>query len=141
MQCAGQFFLFLVIFLGKLQDIETLYYLCVMKREIIAFGDYYTDFMSGLSEKEQLKVRKSLLLFSSVERMPYHYIKHIRAGVYEFRVGLGNNIFRLFFIYDGEKIVVLLNGFRKKTQKTPKREIDKAIKLKHEYYEWRKENL
>lgn len=67
--------------------------------------------------------------------MPRHYIKFIRDGLYEFRVSHGNNEFRIFFIYDGETIVVLFNAFRKKTQKTPNNEIKKAIKLKEEYYE------
>ena len=66
--------------------------------------------------------------------MPRHYIKFIRDGLYEFRVSYGNNEFRIFFIYDG-KVIVLLNAFRKKTQKTPDSEIRKAIRLKEEYYE------
>ncbi|WP_455667132.1 type II toxin-antitoxin system RelE/ParE family toxin [Phocaeicola sp.] len=61
-------------------------------------------------------------------------IKFIRDGVYEFRVTYGNNEFRIFFIYDGDTIVVLFNAFKKKTQKTPDSEIKKAIKLKEEYY-------
>ena len=62
------------------------------------------------------------------DKMPSHYIKFIRDGVYEFRISYGNNEFRIFFIYDGENIVVLFNCFKKKTQKTPDREINKAIK-------------
>ncbi len=68
------------------------------------------------------------------DKMPRHFIKFIRDGIYEFRVTYGNNEFRIFFIYDGETIVVLFNAFKKKTQKTPDREIKKAIKLKEEYY-------
>lgn len=67
--------------------------------------------------------------------MPRHFIKFIRDGIYEFRVTSGNNEFRIFFIYDGDTIVVLFNAFKKKTQKTPNSEITKAIKLKNEYYE------
>lgn len=58
-------------------------------------------------------------------------------GIYEFRVNYGNNEMRIFFIYDGDTVVVLFNGFKKKTQKTPDREIKKAIKLKKEYYEYK----
>ena len=68
-------------------------------------------------------------------RQKSHYIKFIRDGVYEFRVACGNNELRIFFIYDGENVVVLFNCFRKKTQKTPDNEIKKAINLKKEYYE------
>lgn len=66
--------------------------------------------------------------------MPSHFIKFIRDGIYEFRVNYGNNEFRIFFIYDGDTVVVLFNAFKKKTQKTPDKEIKKAIKLKEEYY-------
>jgi phage-related protein len=106
-----------------------------MIREIIAYKDYYSDFMSKLSEKEQMKIRRALLLFSEVERVPSHFIKYIEDDIYEFRVNCGNNEFRIFFIYDGEKLVILFNAFRKKTQKTPQNEITKAKRLKKEYYE------
>ncbi len=62
--------------------------------------------------------------------MPSHFIKFIRDGIYEFRVTYGSNEFRIFFIYDGDIVVVLFNAFKKKTQKTPDNEIKKAIKLK-----------
>ena len=81
------------------------------------------------------KILRALLLFETEDKMPHHYIKFIRDGIYEFRVNYGNNEFRLLFTYDGDTIVILFNCFKKKTQKTPKSEIDKAIKLKNEYYE------
>lgn len=93
------------------------------------------DFVATLSEQECRKLQRALDLFKVEDRMPRHYIKFIRDGVYEFRVNYGNNEFRIFFIYDGDTIVVLFNAFRKKTQKTPEREIEKAIRLKEEYYE------
>lgn len=105
-----------------------------MIRKIIAYGHYYTDFMATLSEKERLKIQRALLLFSNNERIPAHYIKFLCDGIYEFRVTYGNNEFRLFFCYDGDKLVILFNGLRKKTQKTPKADIEKAVKLKTQYY-------
>lgn len=74
-------------------------------------------------------------LFKVEDKIPRHFIKFIRDGIYEFRVNYGNNEFRIFFIYDGDTIVVLFNAFKKKTQKTPDKEITKAIRLKEEYYE------
>lgn len=106
-----------------------------MLRKIIAYKGYYQAFINKLSVKEQDKLRKALFLLRSLDKVPYHYIKYIRDGLYELRVSYGNNALRLFFIYDGNTIVILLNGFRKKTQKTPKKEIDQALKLKNEYYE------
>ena len=55
-------------------------------------------------------------------------------GLYEIRIELGSNIFRIFCCFDEGRLVVLFNGFQKKTQKTPKSEIEKAEKLKAEYF-------
>lgn len=109
-------------------------YLCTM-RKIIAYKNYFSDFIKKLSADETNKIRRALDLFKVEDRMPRHFIKFIRDGVYEFRVNYGNNEFRIFFIYDGDTVVVLFNVFKKKTQKTPDNEIKKAIKLKEEYYE------
>ena len=78
---------------------------------------------------------RALLLFETEDKIPHHYIKYIRDGIYEFRVNYGHNEFRIFFIYDGDTVVVLFNCFRKKTHKTPDSEIEKAVRLKKEYYE------
>lgn len=104
-------------------------------RKIIAYKEYYSEFMSALSMQERQKIKRALLLFETEDKVPHHYIKFIRDGIYEFRVSYGNNEFRIFFIYDGDTVVVLFNCFKKKTQKTPNSEIKKAIKLKNEYYE------
>ena len=104
-------------------------------KKIIAYKEYYLEFMSTLSKQERLKIQRALLLFETEDKIPHHYIKFIRDGIYEFRVNYGNNEYRIFFIYDGDTLVVLFNCFRKKTQKTPNSEIKKAIKLKNEYYE------
>ncbi|MBR2261402.1 MAG: type II toxin-antitoxin system RelE/ParE family toxin [Paludibacteraceae bacterium] len=104
-----------------------------MKR-IIAYKHYYKEFMEKLSSQEREKIMRALLLFETEDRIPRHYIKFVRDGIYEFRVSYGNKEFRIFFIYDGDTIVVLFNCYTKKTEKAPKREIDKAIRLKEEYY-------
>lgn len=108
-------------------------YLCVM-RKIIAYKSYFSDFIKKLSKDETNKIRRALDLFKAEDKLPRHFIKFIRDGVYEFRVTHGNNEFRIFFIYDGDAIVVLFNAFRKKSQKTPNSEIEKALRLKEEYY-------
>lgn len=110
-----------------------------MIRKIVAFRNYYKDFMDALSEQERLKIQRALLLFSSSERIPSHYIKFLKDGIYEFRVTYGSNEFRIFFCYDGDKLVILFNGMRKKTQKIPQRDLEKAIRLKQEYYESKEE--
>lgn len=94
--------------------------------------------MKELSDSERLKIMRSLLLFETEDKIPRHYISYIRNGLYEFRVTYGNKEFRLFFIYDGENIVVLFNCYTKKSQKAPEKEINKAIKLMEEYYNEKK---
>lgn len=82
-----------------------------------------------------MKIRRALLLFSDNERIPSHFITYLEDGIYEFRVTYGNNEFRIFFIYDGDRLVILFNAFRKKSQKTPRSELNKAKRLMKEYYE------
>nr|MBP7471518.1 type II toxin-antitoxin system RelE/ParE family toxin [Prevotella sp.] len=108
-------------------------------RKIIAYKNYFGEFIKKLSKSETDKIRRALDLFKVEDRMPRHFIKFIRDGVYEFRVTYGNNEFRIFFMYDGDTVVVLFNAFRKKTQKTPDSEIKKAIRLKNEYYGTKKD--
>ena len=110
-----------------------------MKRTIITFGGYFEDFMGKLTDKEQQKVDYLLTLLRTQDRLPIKFIKLIRDGVYELRIEYNSNIYRVFFIFDEDKIVVLFNGFHKKTQKTPQNEITKAIMIKEKYYEYKRQ--
>jgi len=91
--------------------------------------------MQTLGEKEKLKMKYVVSLLETGDRMPIKFMKFIRDGVYELRMEYNSNIYRLFFIFDDGNVVILFNGFQKKTQKTPDNEIEKALKLKKEYYE------
>ncbi|MDR2839739.1 MAG: type II toxin-antitoxin system RelE/ParE family toxin [Paludibacter sp.] len=106
-----------------------------MKRKITTYGGYFETFMNSLSSKEQDKVQYALLLLKTEDRVPIKFIKLIRDGLYELRIEFNGNIYRVFFIFDEGQIVVLFNGFHKKTQKTPNIEIEKAFKIKDKYYE------
>ncbi len=90
--------------------------------------------MGTLTSKEQEKIQYGLLLLKTQDRLPFKFVKLIRDGIYELRTEYGGNIFRVFFIFDEGHIVVLFNGFQKKSQKTPINEIDKAIRIKEAYY-------
>ncbi|MCF0205195.1 MAG: type II toxin-antitoxin system RelE/ParE family toxin [Muribaculaceae bacterium] len=90
--------------------------------------------MKTLAPKAQEKVKYGLLLLKTQDRLPTKFVKSIRDGIFELRTEFEGNIYRVFFIFDGGNIVVLFNGFHKKTQKTPQNEIEKAIKIKEEYY-------
>ena len=104
------------------------------KRNLRTYGGYVEAFMETLTEKEQDKIQYGLLLLKTQERLSAKFVKFIRDGVFELRTEYNNNIYRVFFIFDDGNIVVLFNGFQKKSQKTPSHEIDKAVKIKEEYY-------
>jgi len=85
--------------------------------------------------KSQVKILWTLRLIEEHEFIPSQYLKHIEGteGLYEIRVQIGRDKYRIFCFFDNEKLIVLANGFHKKSQKTPKFEIQKALKIKHEY--------
>lgn len=105
-----------------------------MLRKIITYGGYFERFVATLTEKEVHKLDYILSLLTTEDRIPVKFIKFIRNGLYELRMEYNGNIFRVFFIFDDGHIIVLFNGFQKKTQKTPDSEIEKALKIKEEYY-------
>lgn len=105
-------------------------------REVITYKDYFDNFFKAQDQKVKDKIIKVLDIIEQIERIPTTYLKYIEGtnGLFEVRVQLGSNIFRVFCFFDGNKFVVLLSGFQKKSQKTPKNEIAKATKLMNEYY-------
>lgn len=105
-----------------------------MKREIRTYGGYFERFLKTLNSKELEKLNTIISLLESSDRTPVKFIKYIRDGLYELRMEYNGNTYRVFFIFDDGCVVILFNGFQKKTQKTPDREIEKAIKIKEKYY-------
>lgn len=105
-------------------------------REVIIYKNYFDDFFKIQPQKVKDKIIKVLDIIEQIDRIPTTYLKYIEGtnGLFEIRVQLGNNIFRIFCFFDGNKFVVLLSGFQKKTQKTPKGEISRAIRLMNDYY-------
>jgi len=110
-------------------------------RSIVYFENHFKIFLKSQPAKAQDKIFKMLEIIQTLERVPSHYLKAIRntEGLYEVRVRLGSNIWRVFCFFDEGKLVILLNGFVKKTQKTPKAEINKAALLMKRYYEIKRE--
>lgn len=84
----------------------------------------------NLMRRSRKKVQYGLMLLKTQDRISTKFVKHIKDGVFELRTKYNGNIYRVFFILDGDKIVVLFNGFQKKSQKTPDNEIEKAINIK-----------
>lgn len=106
-------------------------------REVVTYKEYFYDFFKAQPQKVRDKIIKVLDIIEQVERIPTTYLKYIEGtnGLFEVRVQIGSNIFRIFCFFDGNKFVILLTGFQKKTQKTPTKEIDRAVRLMNEYYE------
>ncbi len=104
-------------------------------RTITFYKDYFQTFFNKQNKKVKAKIVWTFDLVEDLERVPETYLKHIEntEGLYEIRVQLGSDIFRIFCFFDKGQLVVLANGLQKKTQKTPKKEIEMAIKIKTEY--------
>ena len=106
-------------------------------RELYFFKTYFKDFFDGQSPKIKKKIIWTLKIIEDLERIPEIYFKYLEGtdGLYEIRVQSGSNIYRVFSFFDRDKLVVIGHGFQKKTQKTPQKEIERAIKIKIEYHE------
>lgn len=115
-------------------------YLCIVDSEkkfraVIFYKDYFENFFLKQSDKVKDKIIWTIQLIEELERVPENYLKHIEStdGLYEIRVKWSKDIFRIFCFFDQGKLIILINGFQKKTQKTPKKEIDRALKIREEY--------
>ena len=104
------------------------------REEILLYKDYFLTFYRSLEMGAQKKIDYVLDVLKMQERVSEKFVKFIKDGLYEIRASYNGNIYRAFFIFDEGNIVMLFNGFQKKTQKTPSKEIEKALELKKEYY-------
>lgn len=105
------------------------------KRTVLLYKTYFTDFYEKQRPKVKEKIIWTFKLIEAIQQVPEEYLKHLEGtdGLYEIRIKQRSDIFRIFCFFDEGKLVVLANGFQKKTQKTPKQEIDRALKIKQEY--------
>lgn len=105
-------------------------------REIFYYRNYYLDFFNLLTIDVRKKFNWTLQLIATLNHIPEKYFKHISnsSGLYEIRVEVGSDIYRVFSFFDKGNIVILINGFQKKTPNTPKREIEFAERLKQQYF-------
>ena len=111
-----------------------------MTREIKFYKKYFIDFYISLDSSVQEKIEYVFKVIKTVDLIPQKFLKHIEStdGLYEIRIKVGSDIYRVFCCFDAGRIVVLFNGFQKKSQKTPKKEIKKALRIKEEYYKNKK---
>ena len=104
-------------------------------RFIETYRDHFERFFVKQNQKVKDKIIWTLELIEDIEHVPKTYLDLIEDKLYEVRVKQGSNIFRIFCFFDEQKIVILMNGFQKKTQKTPKKEIIKAKIIMKEYFD------
>jgi phage-related protein len=114
-----------------------------MNREIKFHENHFMEFYLKQDEKVKEKIKYVLELIKQVEKVPEKFLKHLTGtdGLYEIRIEYQSNIYRIFCCFDKGNLVILFNGFQKKTQKTPNNELEKAEKLKNEYFENKKLEL
>jgi phage-related protein len=110
-------------------------------RTALFYKDYFIEFFLKQREKVQDKITWTIEIIEELEKIPDTYLKHIEGtnGLYEIRVKQGSDIFRIFSFFDKGKLIIIMNGFQKKEQKTPKKEIEKALKIKKEYEDEKKQ--
>ena len=104
-------------------------------RTIIFYKEYFQDFFVKQRDKVKDKIIWTFELIEELQKVPEIYLNHIEntEGLFEIRIQQSGDIFRIFCFFDKGQLVVLANGFQKKSQKTPRQEIDKALKIKKEY--------
>ena len=108
----------------------------IRERQIFFYKHYFQEFYLEVSENVKEKIGFVFRVIKTVDQIPEKFLKHIEdtEGLFEIRVKVGTNIYRIFCCFDKGDLVVLFNAFQKKTQKTPKQEIELALKLKNEYF-------
>lgn len=111
-----------------------------MSRIIEFYENHFLDFYKVLDDKVKSKIKNVLELIEEVDRVPDKFLKHLSGtnGIYEIRVEYQSNTYRIFCCFDKGNLVILFNAFQKKSQKTPQKELDKASRLKNEYFKNKK---
>lgn len=107
------------------------------RRKLVFFKNYFNDFFKPLNNKLKNKIDEVLFMIRIADRIPIKFFQHMTGtdGLFEIRIEYQSNIYRIFCCFDKGNLVVLFNGFQKKSQKTPRKEIEKALKIKDEYFE------
>jgi len=106
-------------------------------RDIFYYQNYYLEFFEKLKPEVKRKFNWTLQLIAIIDKVPEKYFKHMTgsSGIFEVRVEVGSDIYRVFSFFDKGQLIILLNGFEKKSQKTPKNELELAERLKKQYFD------
>lgn len=109
-------------------------------RKIKVFKTYYKEFYLAQTTEVRAKIDYVIELIKVLDRVPKTFLKQIEGvtGLFEIRVEYAGNIYRIFCCNDEGQLVILFNGFQKKSQKTPTNEIQKAKIIMNEYFNCKK---
>ncbi len=104
-------------------------------REIIFYKNYFIEFYVGQPAKVQEKIEYVLNMIRQLDSVPKKFLKQVTnyKGLYEIRIEYEGNIYRIFSCFDKNNIIVLFNCIKKKSQKTPIKELELAYSLLKEY--------
>lgn len=100
----------------------------------MTYGGYFEAFLKTLDEQTVEKIQYGLLMLKTQNRISKKFVKCLVDDLYELRTEYNGNTYRIFFVFDEGQLIILLSGFKKKSQKTPKKEINRAIMIKEAYY-------
>ncbi len=112
-------------------------------RTVLFYKDYFLEFYAEQNPIVQRKIDWTIGLVRDLTHIPEKYFKHLEGtdGLFELRVKAGSNIFRIFCFFDEGNLVILLNGFQKKTNKIPRQELDRAEQIQRDYYHEKYNNV
>ena len=105
-------------------------------RQILPFGEYFKEFKKTLTRDALMKIYQVFIYIMTSERIPAKFLRSIEGtkDLYEIRIEHEGNIYRIFCCFDEGNLVILFNAFQKKSQKTPQNEIERAKRIKDEYF-------
>jgi phage-related protein len=107
------------------------------ERILEPYGNYFWDFYNPLKPQVKEKLDYVLQIIISVEKIPSKFFRYLGDGIYEIKIMTDGNAYRVFCFFSDNGAVILLHGIQKKTRKTPRNEIERANRLRKNYYETR----
>jgi len=105
------------------------------ERTVSLYKNYFAVFYERQNQKVRNKILWTFRLIETLKYIPTEYLKHLEGtkGLYEIRIKHGSDIYRIFCFFEKKKLIVITNGYQKKSKKASKSEIEKALKIKEEY--------
>jgi len=105
-------------------------------RPVFYYKNFYLDFFQCLNSDVKKKLIWTIKFIATSQSVPVEFLKRIENanGLYEIRLEVGADFYRVLCFFDNEKLIILINGFRKKSKRTSIREIELGQRIKKEYF-------